>query len=342
MHPPRVIFVSYYSLHPIGLIGVLKRCLRLISGMTNRYEIYLLNFGEIPPEDPVFQLVKHRVRVLTAPDSGHALTLLKRMNPATIIFGECPVHGMMLETYRAATRCGMRQIGIENYYGRPLTRFMQARFLHIRRWLLLGLLNSPQRTASHWGFEVAPPLVQLPAKVASHARNRIVINGYHPQTLIMAYECLKALPGVEQVDFLLPQGAKKLPFDLPFGQLPHEFHLREAISDAELFESVAQAKVVLGKAGFQQIVESALLGAPVVCQMYDSGVYPFMVPSHLKAQVKLVWSQRGLHRALPQIRAWVEKPAPSWTNTYEDGPDFVQLAARQLEAMIDAAPRVAA
>ncbi len=335
MSKPRVLFVSYYMLRPVGLIGVLKRCMRLASAMSDAYEISLLNFGPVPPADPLFQRIAHRVEVVSTPENRAGLeALYARVKPAAVVFGEAPCRGMMREAYRAATHCKVQQIGIENCYLRPLNRLTQLRFLHIRRWLLLGLLSRGRNTSKSLGFEVVPPLIQLPA-ARSTPRNRIVVNGYDPQTLVMAFEILSSIPPGEVVDFFVPDTGVELGSDLPFSSLPHEFRFHRTATDRQLSESITQAKLVLGKAGFQQIVESIMLGSSIVCQMYDSGVYPFMLPLHLKSHVQLVLTREDLARAMPRIRAWITEPAASvWPGSMNHTPDPVSLAAGRLEAMI--------
>ena len=54
----RVLFVTYYRIWPVGQIGVMKRCLRLIDRMSDDLDIHLLHFGPKPVDDPVFRRVE--------------------------------------------------------------------------------------------------------------------------------------------------------------------------------------------------------------------------------------------------------------------------------------------
>jgi hypothetical protein len=175
--------------------------------------------------------------------------------------------------------------------------------------------------------------MKLPSPT-SELRDRIVVNGYDPQTLVMAFEILSSLPHREVVDFFVPGSAVEFG-SLPFTSLPREFNFRCATSDAHLSEAISHAKLVLVKGGFQQIVESIMLGSPIVCQMYDSGVYLFMLPLHLRPHVQLVLTREDLARAMPRIGGWVNRPAPIvWADSVDNMPDPVSLAASRLEAMI--------
>lgn len=146
----------------------------------------------------------------------------------------------------------------------------------------------------------------------------------------------RKLPPGQRVDFFLPGQSKELYDGLPMETLPHDFHFLHAPTDIGLSDSMSHGRLVLGKAGFQQVVESILLGSPIVCQMYDSGLRQFMVPAHLKPYVKLVWTRAQLERAMPHIQDWVAgNPILPWMGVPKEIPDPVSFAASRLAAMIE-------
>jgi hypothetical protein len=151
----------------------------------------------------------------------------------------------------------------------------------------------------------------------------------------MACELLRRLPPNQRVEVFLTDGAEEPMRGLPFHALPHDVSYISVAADGDLFASFARAKLLIGKAGFQQIVESLVLGAPIVCQMYDAGVRWFLLPSYLRPYVRLVWTEAHLAKALPKIREWVEKPmALPWERACAELPDPVGYAAGRLEALI--------
>lgn len=333
----RVLFVAYYWMRPVGMIGVFKRCLRLMGALPEDYEVFFLNFGEVPPDDPAYRRVAHRVQLVRDPGSAEGMeNLYRRLKLDTIVLGECPLAGSMRRAYRTGARCGLPMIAIDNYYGKGLARLTQCGYWHIRKWLFLGLLSRGRGFGRSIGFEVVPPLIPAPGDCASRERDRIVVMGYDRATVEMSFQVLKSLPPGQRVDFFLPGQSKELYDGLPMETLPHDFHFLHAPTDIGLSDSISHARLVLGKAGFQQVVESILLGSPIVCQMYDSGLRQFMVPTHLKPYVKLVWTRAQLERAMPHIQGWAAgNPILPWMGVPKEIPDTVSFAASRLAAMIE-------
>lgn len=337
MAKTRVLFVAYYWMRPVGMIGVFKRCLRLMGALPEDYEVFFLNFGEVPKDDPAYLRVADRVQLIPDPGSAEGLEkLYTRLRLDAIVLGECPLAGSMRRAYSVGARSKLRMIAIDNYYGKGLARLTQCGYWHIRKWLFLGLLSRGRGFGRSIGFEVAPPLIPAPGDCASRQRDRIVVMGYDRATVEMSFQVLKSLPSSQRVDFFLPGQSNEVCDGLPMRTLPHEFHFLHAPTDSGLSESLSHARLVLGKAGFQQVVESILLGSPIVCQMYDGGLRRFMVPSHLKPYVKLVWTRAQLERAMSQIQGWAAgSPILPWMGVPKEIPDPVGFAASRLAAMIE-------
>ncbi len=339
---PRVVFVTYYIIWPVAMIGVFKRCLRIIERMSDEFDVHMLHFGALPVDDPVFRRVAPRITIENN-ISGENLRqkmvdYYRQIGPKAVIFGESPCAGSMLMAYRTAPSNGTRLIAIDNYYGHLIGLITAAGFHRVQRWLFLGLLPVGEVDRSRWRYEVAPPLVFAAPETARAPRDRICVLGYDRATLVTAHDILSHLPAGEQVELFLSDQAEALTKDIPFDELPHRLIRTYNATDGDLFASFARAKVVLGKAGFQQIVESIALGAPIVCQMYQTGVQTLLVPRYLRPYVQLVESKKDRDRAMPRIANWVKNPAPApWERATGETPDLAASAARHLERIISAA-----
>jgi hypothetical protein len=334
----RVLFVTYYRIWPVGQIGVFKRCLRLIDRMSDDLDIHLLHFGPTPEDDPLFRKVAPRLTIQILDGDGLAADMadyFRTLKPHAVVFGECPLAGSMLQAYRTAKLVTPNQIAIDNYSGSWLAAFTSLSFPRIRHWLYLGLTRDGRPGYSGWRFEVAPPLVSVPPDAGRAPRDRICVMGYDRQTLVMACDLLKRLPPQQRVEVFLTDDAEEMMRGLPFDALPHEVSYVSMAVDGSLFASFARAKLLIGKAGFQQIVESLMLGAPIVCQMYDGGVRSILLPSYLRSYVRLVWTEAHMAKALPRIREWVEKPtALPWAGACAELLDPVGYAAGRLNALV--------
>ncbi len=338
---PRVVFVTYYVIWPVGMIGVFKRCLRIIERMSADFDVHMLHFGALPVDDPVFRRVQSRVTIENN-IAGEQLAekmraYYQKIQPKAVIFGECPVAGSMLMAYRTAPKHSARLIGIDNYSGHWLSMLTATGFRRVQQWLFLGLLPKGKLELARWRYAVAPPLVSAPPALGS-ARDRICVLGYDRATLVAAFDILNRLPPGENVELFLSDDVDALTAGLPYDTLPHRLTRTFNATDPDLFASFARAKVVLGKAGFQQMVESMALGAPIVCQMYDTGVRNFLVPRYLKPYVRLIWTEEDRLKAMPQIAEWVRNPVTlPWARATAETPDLAAHTAQTLERMIGAA-----
>ena len=339
---PRVVFVTYYTIWPIAMIGVFKRCLRIIERMSDEFDVHMLHFGALPVDDPVFRRVAPRItfenNIAGENLREKMIAYYEKIGPKAVIFGESPCAGSMLMAYRTAPANGTRLIAIDNYYGHLIGLITAAGFHRVQRWLFLGLLPEGKIDRARWRYDVAPPLVRAAPELGRAQRDRICVLGYDRATLVMAHDILSHLPAGEKVELFLSDQAEALTEGLAFDKLPHELIRTYNATDADLFTSFARAKVVLGKAGFQQIVESIAMGAPIVCQMYKTGVITLLVPRYLRQYVELVDKQKDRERAMPRIAEWVRNPVPApWERTTRDTPDLAAHSARSLERIINTA-----
>src|SRR4029077_15981403 len=111
-----------------------------------------------------------------------------------------PVAGSMRKTYKAARRCGIPQFALESHYNRMISRAMQMSFRDIRRWLMLGLVDSLRPAPWSWGREVVPMLLPALDEIDPKERHGIVVMGYDRATIEMAFEILSSLRQPQEVD----------------------------------------------------------------------------------------------------------------------------------------------
>ena len=97
-----------------------------------------------------------------------------------------------------------------------------------------------------------------------------------------------------------------------------------------LYGAMARARLVFGKAGFQQIMEGLCLGAPVVCQNCAGGVQPVFLGEHLRPFYRLVETESDLDRLLPDLAAWLlAPPVTPWVAHWRGLSDVTGYAAER-------------
>jgi hypothetical protein len=341
---PRLLFVTYYRLTPTTQIGVLKRCMRIVRNIIDEHEIHLVNFGPLPDEDALFSELRPRLTVHT-PEGGDDLgpelvRLFTDVDPGAVVFGETPLRGSMRLAHRVATARDLWQVCIENHYGDFVERFFPAEWPRIDRWLALGLTGDGQPERTEGRMAVVPPLVRFPPPGAAPARDRVVILGYDQQTLRMGALLARRLPASLPIDLVVSPGWEEL---LPRAR--HDFggpgrRVLLLPGDEALYDALARARLVLGKAGFQQVVESVAMGAPIVCQICGGGIDGNLVADHLKPYVRFVAEERDLDRVMFDVAGWLlEPPALPWAALAAAVPDPAALAARRLRELVAADAR---
>jgi hypothetical protein len=99
---------------------------------------------------------------------------------------------------------------------------------------------------------------------------------------------------------------------------------------------MTRAKLVIGKAGFQQIVEAICMGAPIVCRMCGGGVNMDIIPEYLRPFVRLIADDleiTGLARRLPE---WLRTlPHNPWPRLAASIPEPVSYAASVLRDQVN-------
>jgi hypothetical protein len=330
---PPILFVTYYRITPVGQMGVFKRCIRLFPALLEHFDVHLINFGPLPESDAAFASVRDRISVHEVPDAdvGDAVDgVLRRVVPRAVIVGEAPLRGSMRVAHRAALRNGIWQIGIENTFHRRFPPFVEREWPGIDRWLLVGLLENglPERLSAR--CSAVPPLVRFPENFGALLRDRITVIGYDRESLLTGLGLLELLPDGQRVDFFIsPEG---LEF---FGELRDAIRVRVLPEDAEIYDSLSHARIVVGKAGYNQIVESLQLGAPILCRARGGGVTPEWVASYMEPFVRIVDSLEELQACLPDVLRWLDSPpVAAFSEVAGRVPDPVAFAARMLVELI--------
>ncbi len=282
----KVLFVSYsVSTNKPGetsFMGVMKRCIRLLhqwqhSGM----DLYLLNFGELPKDDPlVIQTLPHiTIGHLKDNEATTLLQSLRQLAPDVIVLGEGPGNGKMLELSRFATRLNIPQICIENYYNQDQPAFFKKESPWLDQWLLLGipLDNQFGRISEH--AVLVPPLIRQADKVVENQKPVVTILGYDPNVVKLGFELMERLPRNKKVRLVYSRKIKPLLIDIKFRYPDLDIEYCTLPSEKQLSAYIAGSALVVCKSGFQQIVECLSLGTPVA--LYEA---PGAVPEILLAK----------------------------------------------------------
>lgn len=338
MSKPRIVFITYYRLVPTGQIGIFKRCMRLISGLLDDFEIHLVNFGPLPHTDPLFAELSQRIEIHPTPDEnlGDALyELFQRLAPRAVVIGESPIRGSMRMAHRVASALGLWQIALDNYYGPLFPAALPREWPRVNRWILLGLTPDGAPGFRTGNLEVIPPLIRFPEGFGGLERDRIAIMGYDKQTLLTGSRLLDLLPADQKADFFIaPQWEGYLRSQCRHLDRPG-VRVLALPPDQELYGSLARSRFILGKAGFQQVVEGLLLGAPIVCQACGGGLEAVIVADYLRPYIRFVPSENALATVMPDITAWLEgPPVTRWSRMAEEIADPLAYGAGRLAALV--------
>jgi hypothetical protein len=331
---PGIVFFTYTRFVPTAQMGVFKRCIRLIDRLADEFDAYLVNYGPLPG-DPLFAAVRSRIHVLEPPDDdlGPGLVqLLARIGPQAVVLGEAPLRGSMRTSHRAASALGIWQICIDNHYGDFVEREFPCEWPKIDRWLFLGLPRVDRVAGSNEKAVTVPPLVRLPLPQAALERDRICLIAYDRATLLTAIQMLERLPPSQKTDLIAATDGRTLLSQIGFDWKRPGLRLLTAPDDTELYGSMARARFVFGKAGFQQIVESIGLGAPILCRSCGGGVDETVIPPHVKPYVRFIGSGAELSGVMFDLADWLlETPLVRWPGL---PPDPIGHAADTLRELV--------
>lgn len=325
----RILFFTYSRVAPTGQIGVFKRCVRLMPGLLERFEIHLVNYGPLPERDALFDEVAPRITVHAPSEDRDCLgislfKLMKELKPAAVVLGETPLRGNMWLSHRVAASLGIRQLCIENYYGSFVRTYLPAEWPDIHNWLFIGLLPEGEGELRSMRMRTVAPLIRVPPLPS--VRNRVCVFGYDEATLRAAAKLLECWTG--EVDYIIAPQWRGLAGELPG-------RILELPSDEAVRNCLAEARFVIGKAGFQQIVEAIVFGAPIVCRAAGGGVTAEFLPDCLKPFVRFIHNDREIPVLRESLLAWLDALPPNrWAKAAQTGRDPAADAANELREMI--------
>jgi hypothetical protein len=309
---------TYTRFVPTGQIGIFKRCMRMVPYLADRFDLHLINYGPLPETDALFSRVRSHLTIWEPPDENLGMELvgiLRKVRPQAVVIGETPLRGSMRLSHRVSTHLRLPQICLENYYGSYMASTLLPEWPHMDYWILLGLSDPRAGEDESGDVRVAPPFVEFPPGYASFERDRVCVIGYDKQTVLTATLLLKRLPTGESADFFIaPQWRRFL--ERHCGGLDRErLRILELPTEADIYDSMARAKFVFGKAGFQQVVEGAILGSPVICRACGGGLEPELVPAHLRPYFRFIRHDEDLPRLLFEIAGWLlDPPSNAWAD----------------------------
>jgi len=330
---PPILFFTYYRVAPVGQMGVFKRCIRLMPWLLDEFDVHLVNFGPLPEREAAFASLRDRIVVHDVADEEVGASVdavLRRVDPCAVILGEAPVRGSMRVAHRAARGLGIWQVGLENTYHRRFAPYIAREWPSVDRWLLIGLLENglPERLSVQ--CRAVPPLVRFPEHFGALARDRITVIGYDSESLLTGLALLELLPGGQQVDvFVSPEGRPLL------GTPPDGMRVLVLPDDEAIYDSLSRARLAIGKAGYNQIVESLQLGAPILCRARGGGVPREWVAGYMDPFVRIVNSRDELPQCLPEVTRWLAAPpVAAFSEVAVRLPDPVAFAAGAVKELI--------
>jgi len=284
---------------------VLKRVLRVVRHLT-AYDVTLLHFGALP-DDPLVNAVAPSLHMHVLQDATPAAIaqFLREQAPPYVVFGEAPLSGALRVVYRVAESLGIRQACIDNYYGDFVLPAFQREWPRISRWLLLGL-EDRRAAPDDIRFEIVPPLLDVPRNNGSH-RDRVVILGYDADTLRSGVTLLGRLPMTLRADVhtVEPWLGRMRAWAASSGR---DVRVSPLPTDEQLAESLAHAAFVVCKNGFQQMVESLFLGAPVIARVCGGGVDDELIAPQLRRWIRYVKDDQALGSVLFDAALWLAAP----------------------------------
>ncbi len=339
----KVLFVSYSAISgnqgETSYIGVLKRCIRLIYHFDmSRFTVYLLNFGELPMDDPFVTQTLKMINVVNLPDQSNSSLeeLLTRLSPEIVILGEGPGSGKMLELSEHACKLGIPQICIENYYRKEQPVYFKKESPWLDQWLLIGIPFTHQFGRIADNAVIVPPLIPSPENVGSGNSGVITILGYDPTVMSLGLKLASKLPGEIEIRLIyaaklksmLPGVKKRYPFlNIRYITMPTE---------KELSRYISESSFVVGKSGFQQIVECIALGTPIITYEAPGGVPEILLIEEFRDYaIYFPKDDQSWDKTLVKASFWLKsKPSIPWTEKFLTVGDPLKFGASEMQKLI--------
>lgn len=342
--PLSVLFLTYSAVSDApgktAFLGVLKRCLRLITGIHNHPIVpHLLNFGSLPTEDPLIREVfphihNHTVYEQDGIQAYHQL--FDAIEPDIVVLGEGPGSGNMLALSQVALQRGIPQVCIENYYGPGQPQHYKKENPWIDRWLLLGLPFDNTYGRITPNAELVPPLLPAANGLHMHDEVEVTILGYDSTVAQLGIQLLHKLPTHTSARLVYSQALKKHLYSIKEQTRTLNITLAELPSEQELRHYLETSKIVVCKSGFQQMVECLATGTPAIAYDAPGGVPPILLADPMRPYIQYFpQKETGWHTVLLQSALWIRnKPSMPWHTALQQFSHPVEYAAEKLYGLL--------
>lgn len=282
MSPIRALFLSYAMHGSPSILGLLKRCLRLIDRLPrDRCEAHLVHLGWVP-DDPFTRRVMletPHIVVRGYEHDGLLALALAQVRPHVVVLCEPTLVGGVAAAVHGA---GADLVCIENLFDDHVPAHHRRELPQVDGWVFLGI---PARIPfGHLGDRsfLAPPLLPDPIRVADPRPLDVLIQGYDLDVARFGLELVGRLPRRARAAIVLGVDSER-----QLGRELAQHRSVEAIrfpDDRAYQKLLGSARLMIGKDGFQQIVEALALGTRVICRASAGGVGP-LLPRHFSPYV---------------------------------------------------------
>lgn len=362
------------------MIGVLKRCMRLIATLpAQSVEAHWVHSGAVPQSDPLVtqllpDLPRHRLRCqgilsqqsdqsdnkrgvilaklqdnhwlhstcLTIAEQGLPLLFMKqdlrrlyqRLKPDVLVLGECPLSGLLKKASLVAHELGIPQICIDDYLGPDQPDQYRRSAPWVDQWFLTGLPLETQWGRQSAQIVVAPPLLPAVADNESSPVD-VVILGYDPRIARLGLQLLARLPSGTTARLIHAELSAEQRTNLQQLASAHTVEFISLPTETRLRSLLKNAKIVICKSGFQQIVESLAVGTPVLACEARGAVSELFLTDLLRPFVHYVPTQSNQWAdMLAKASYWLtQRPLMPWVKEFEAIADPTKYASALFSSM---------
>ncbi len=277
----RVLFVSYAFHGTPSILGLIKRCLRLIDRLPrDRCEVRLAHRGWVPDDPFTRRVLLETPHVIWThgDDRGYMQMALADARPHVVVLCEPP---LARSTAPDVRRVGADLACIENLFEDGVPAHHRRAYPEVDRWLFLGIpARIPFGRVDEHSF-VAPPLLPDPLRAPAERPLDILIQGYDLDVARFGLELVRRLRRPVRAAIVLgADSARGLGDDLRAARVEPI-----AFPDERRYQQLlGSARLMIGKDGFQQIVEALAVGTRVICRASRGGVGGIL-PEHFAPYV---------------------------------------------------------
>jgi hypothetical protein len=298
-----------------SLIGVYKRCLRIGLELHARgHQVAVICPGRHGLRDDTVAAAEQCIQFIDPPlrTYFHSSAIYKRrclrrvirdFAPDVVAIGEVPMRGILLDV--AVASCELRiPIVILDNACQPLlaTKFVKDHGAIADGIALMGPSSLQMKNPPPYYCGIAP-FIKLPDEAATRTLNKawprsnsvITVLGYERKAEELAISLLGAMPYLPcHVMLISPDilatrtRLERLPV-----RVQNKIQVMSLPDEALLFETIRRSRLVIGKLGFMQMIESICLGTPFL-GLYYRGCFPLWgVPPRMLRVVGQTFSTKA-------------------------------------------------